>query len=116
MTPAVSPPTPHPQPIIDLTGDADGASNTIYPTAGELLSELDETMPNLGFTRHEERLLNAGFGYVHQVVDMPDVRQSFDQLEIPVGIRQEIFERAARMSRRAGKSKDITKTEDDPPT
>ena len=72
-------------------------------------------MPSLGFARYEETLLNAGFGCVDQVTDTPDVQQSFNQLTIPVGIRQEIIERAVRMTRRAGKSKQIIKTEQDPP-
>jgi hypothetical protein len=110
-TPADALASPHPQPIIDLTNDHDA---TIYPTIGELLSELNDTMPGLSFPRYEERLASAGFGYVHQVLDTPDVRQTFDQLAIPVGIRQEIFEHAARMTRRAEKSKEVTKTEDTP--
>lgn len=73
-------------------------------------------MPGLGFARYEERLLKAGFTHVHHVTDMPDVQQKFDQLEIPVGTGQEIFERATRMIRRAGKSKQITKAEEDNPT
>lgn len=92
------PSSPRPQPIIDLTNDDDRSDTAIYPTIGELLSELDEAMPSLGFTRYEERLSNAGFNYVHQIADTPDVQQTFDQLGIPVGIRQEIFKCAARMT------------------
>jgi hypothetical protein len=109
-TPAEAPTSP-PQPIIDLTNDHDA---TIYPTIGELLGELDEIMPSLGFPRYEERLTSAGFTHAHQVADTPGVRQTFDRLGIPVGIRQEIFEHAARMTRRAEKSKQVTKTEDTP--
>ena len=108
------PSSPRPRPIIDLTNDTDHPSTMIYPTIGELLSELDETMPSLGLPRYEERLLDAGFGYVQQITDTLDIRESFDQLAIPDGIRLEIFEHAARMTRRAEKSKQIVKTEEDP--
>ena len=62
-------------------------------------------MPSLGFAHYEERLSNAGFNYVHQIADTPDVQQTFDQLEIPVGIRREIFECAVRMTRNVRKPK-----------
>ena len=108
--------SPRLQPVIDLTDETDHPGTTIYPTIGELLNELHETMPSLGFIRYEEQLLSTRFGYVHQIVDTPATRESFDQLEIPVGVRQEIFERAARMTRRAEKSKRIMKTEENPLT
>jgi hypothetical protein len=109
------PPSPlAPQPTIDLTDDSDDVDTAIYPTVGELLGELDEAMPSLGFTHYEEGLSDAGFSRVNQITDTPDVQQSFDQLAVPVGIRQDIFERAARMVRRAEKSKQVAKTEEDP--
>ena len=107
------PSSPHsPNPIIDLTGDPD-PDTTTYPTIGELLRELDEDTPSLEFSRYEEGLVNVGIRHVHEVIDTLEVQQSFDQLEIPVGMRQEIFERASRMVRRAGKSKQISKTDGD---
>lgn len=109
-----SPATPQrpPETIIDLTGDRDQHETTIYPTIKELLTELDEDTANLGFSQYEERLASAGFCRVHQVIDTPDVCKNFDQLGIPAEIGREIFERAARMTRRAEKSKQLTKTED----
>ena len=103
------------QQIIDLTDDSDHGNTVTYPTIKELLGELDEAMPSSGFARYEERLSNAGFSHVHRVTDTPNVRQNFDRLEIPIEIRQEIFERATRMTRRTEKSKQTAKTEEDPP-
>lgn len=103
-----------PPPMIDLTDDSDHIEAAIYPTIGELLGELDEATPGLSFARYEEELLGAGFGHVHEVVDTPNVQHIFDRLAIPVGIREEIFERAARIVRRAEKVKQVTKIEEPP--
>lgn len=70
-------------------------------------------MPALGFTRYEEQLLAAGFGYIRQLADTPSVRTTLRSLEIPVGAVEEIIKRAGRMSRRAEKSKPAVKNEDD---
>ena len=108
-----NPPSPHsPHRVIDLTNDPEPDART-YPTIGELLHELDGDMLGLDFTRYEEEILNAGFHHIHQVIDRPEVQQSFDRLAIPVTMRQEIFERASRMVHRAGKLKQITKTDED---
>ena len=77
----------------------------------ELLGELDESVPGLGFVCYEESLLNVGFSCVHQVTDTLDIQQSFDQLVIPATLRQEIFEHTARMTHRVEKLKQTTKTE-----
>lgn len=104
-------PAPTPGPVIDLTGETE--SNIVYPTVSELLAELDESMPALSFTRYEEQLLAAGFRHVHQLVDSPTVRTTLADLGVPVGIVDEIIERAQRMTRRAVKSKSTIKDEDD---
>ena len=85
----------------------------VYPTTGQLLRELDEPTPGLGFIRYKERLVNAGFNYIHYVPDSPDVPQRFDQLLIPIEPGREISDRTTRMTRRAEKSKQIVKTEGD---
>ena len=106
--PTDPPPSPHSQPVIDLTsGGADSPDTTVYLTIEELLRELEDAAPELGFTRYKERLSNAGFGSVHQVIDTPEVLRHFDQLAIPVDVRRQILEQAARMTRRAEKSKQI---------
>ena len=105
-------PSRPPQAVIDLTDESDRCNTPIYPTVGELLGELDENSTNPGFARYEDRLMDAGFRHVHQVVDTSNVQQDFDRLVIPVEIRHEIFERAARMVHRAEKSKQVIKTED----
>jgi len=111
-TPTDPPPSPHSQLVIDLTSnDTNQPNTTVYPTIGELLRELDNTVPGLGFTHYEEGLSNAGFSHVHQVTDIPEVHQRFDQLAIPVDVQQQILERATRMTRRAEKSKEIPKSE-----
>lgn len=84
----------------------------IYPTISELLTELDESMPALGVTRYEGQLLTAGFAYVHQLMDTPAVRATLSNLEIPIGIMEEIIERAGRMTRRAAKKPVTVKSED----
>jgi len=113
-SPANTPPTQSAStiaPVIDLTDEADDL-DTAYPTISELLAELDESMSALGFAQYEERLLAAGFGYVHQLADTPTTRAALESLQVPVGIVEEIIDRAARMTRRAAKSKHVIKNED----
>jgi hypothetical protein len=105
----VPPTTEH---VIDLTSEAE-EPDTIYPTVGELLAELDESMPALGFTHYEGQLLAAGFGYVHQLVDLPGVHTTLTNLQVPIGVVDEMIKRAQRMVRRVAKSKVIVKDEDD---
>ena len=100
--------------MINLTDDSDNIDAAIYPTVRELLGESDEAMPSMAFARYKEALSDAGFACLHEVVDTSNIQHTFDQLAIPVGIRGEIFECAARMIRRAGKSKQVSKIEEDP--
>ena len=79
-------PSHPPQAVIDLTNVSDRCNTPIYPTIGELLGELDENSANPGFARYEDRLVDAGFRYVHQVVDTPDVQRDFDRLAVPAEI------------------------------
>ena len=99
------------EPVIDLTGEAE-EFDIIHPTISELLAELDESMPALGFTRYEGLLLAAGFSYVHQIVDTPTIRTTLRNLEVPIGVADEVIERAWRMMRRASKSTFVIKNED----
>ena len=113
IAPAITPTiAPTIAPIIDLIDEAEETDIT-YPTVSELLAELDESMPALGFAQYEDRLLATGFAYVHQLMDTPTIRTALDDLQIPVGVVEEIINRANRMVRRATKSKYIVKSEND---
>jgi len=103
---------PSTDPIIDLTGEVEELGAT-YPTISKLLPELDKAMPALGVTRFKERLSAAGFGYVHQLMDTPVVCATLSDLEIPVGITEEIIKCTRRMTRRAAKKPAAIKNEDD---
>ena len=105
-------PTPAADPVIDLTSEAE-EPGAIYPTISELLAEVDESMPALGVTRYEGRLLAAGFEYVHQLMDTPTVRTTLGDLEIPAGLVEELIEYAGRMTRRAAKKPAAVKNEGD---
>lgn len=109
--PTTVPAQPAPIPVIDLTDELN-EPDPVYPRVSELLAELDESMPALGFVQYEGQLLAAGFGYVHQLVDTPIVRAVLDSL-VPVGVAEEILNRAQRMTRRAEKSKCAVKHESD---
>jgi hypothetical protein len=109
--PAPIQPAPN-HPIIDLTGEVEYDPDIIYPSVNELIAELDELMPVLRFPQYEDRLLTAGFRYVHLIANTPTVRAMLSNLGIPVGIVEEIVDRAGRMMRRAAKSKSPVKHED----
>lgn len=97
--------------VIDLTGEDD--PDIVYPSISELLAELDETMPALRISQYEDRLFTAGFRHVHQIIDTPAVHAMLENLGIPIGVVEEIIDRASRMTRRAAKSKSTMKCEDD---
>ena len=70
-------------------------------------------MSTLRFPQYEERLLAAGFGYTHQIRDTPVVHSVLEGLGVPIGVMEEIIERAHRMTHRASKSKQVVKDDED---
>ena len=100
-------------PVIDLTGEADDDLEITYPTISEYFAELDVLMPVLRFPQYEDRLFTTGFRYVHQITDTPAIRATLANLWVPITLVEEIVEHAGRMTRRAMKSRLISKNEDE---
>ena len=99
-------------PIINLTGEVENDPDIIYPSVSELIAELDELVLVLRFPQYEDRFLTAGFRYIHLIANTPVVRATLSNLGIPIGIVEEIVDRAGRMMRRVAKSKSPVKNED----